>query len=175
MRKKSVLPGFQVRIFVKDMKILLLVVGKTSTGFVRVGMEEYAGRINRFMPFEIKVIPDIKTTRKLTENAQKEAEGIQILAQIQPTDHVVLLDEHGKEMTSREFSSFIEQKAQTVQKNMIFVVGGPYGFSQAVYERANSLLSLSRMTFPHELVRLFFTEQIYRAITISRNMPYHHD
>ena len=127
------------------MKIILMVVGKTSTKFVREGVEEYAGRINRFMPFEIKVIPDIKTTRKLTELAQKEAEGTQILAHVQPTDH------------------------------MVFVVGGPYGFSQEVYTRANSLLSLSKMTFPHELVRLFFTEQIYRAITISRNMPYHHD
>ncbi len=157
------------------MKIILMVVGKTSTKFVREGVEEYAGRINRFMPFEIKVIPDIKTTRKLTELAQKEAEGTQILAHVQPTDHMVLLDERGKEMTSREFSTFIEQKSQTVPKNMIFVVGGPYGFSQEVYTRANSLLSLSKMTFPHELVRLFFTEQIYRAITISRNMPYHHD
>ncbi len=152
-----------------------MVVGKTTMEFIKDGVAEYSGRINRFIPFEIKVIPDIRTTRKLTENAQKEAEGIQILAQIQPTDHVVLLDEHGKEMTSREFSSFIEQKAQTVPKNMIFVVGGPYGFSQEVYARANSLLSLSKMTFPHELVRLFFTEQIYRAMTISRNMPYHHD
>ena len=157
------------------MKIILMVVGKTSTKFVREGVEEYAGRINRFMPFEIKVIPDIKTTRKLTELAQKEAEGTQILAHVQPTDHMVLLDERGKEMTSREFSTFIEQKSQTVPKNMSFVVGGPYGFSQEVYTRANSLLSLSKMTFPHELVRLFFTEQIYRAITISRNMPYHHD
>lgn len=157
------------------MKIILMVVGKTSTKFVREGVEEYAGRINRFMPFEIKVIPDIKTTRKQTELAQKEAEGTQILAHVQPTDHMVLLDERGKEMTSREFSTFIEQKSQTVPKNMIFVVGGPYGFSQEVYTRANSLLSLSKMTFPHELVRLFFTEQIYRAITISRNMPYHHD
>ena len=157
------------------MKIILMVVGKTSTKFVREGVEEYAGRINRFMPFEIKVIPDIKTTRKLTELAQKEAEGTQILAHVQPTDHMVLLDERGKEMTSREFSTFIEQKSQTVPKNMIFVVGGPYGFSQEVYTRANSLLSLSKMTFPHELVRLFFTVQIYRAITISRNMPYHHD
>lgn len=157
------------------MKIILMVVGKTSTKFVRDGVAEYAGRINRFIPFEIKVIPDIKTTRKLTEQAQKEAEGSQILAHFQPTDHVVLLDERGKELTSREFSTFIEQKSQTVPKNLIFVVGGPYGFSPEVYNRANGLLSLSKMTFPHELVRLFFTEQIYRAITISRNMPYHHD
>lgn len=152
-----------------------MVVGKTSVGFVRDGVAEYAGRINRFIPFEIKVIPDIKTTRKLTEQAQKESEGSQILAHFQPTDHVVLLDERGKELTSREFSTFIEQKSQTVPKNLIFVVGGPYGFSPEVYNRANGLLSLSKMTFPHELVRLFFTEQIYRAITISRNMPYHHD
>jgi 23S rRNA (pseudouridine1915-N3)-methyltransferase len=117
----------------------------------------------------------VKTTKKTTPQAQKEAEGAMILSQIQGGDHVVLLDERGKEFTSRQFSKFIEQKANTVQKNLIFVVGGPYGFSQEVYNRANSLLSLSKMTFPHELIRLFFTEQIYRALTISHNMPYHHD
>lgn len=157
------------------MKIVLLVVGKTTTGFIKDGVEEYAGRINRFMPFEIRVIPDIKTTRKISEQAQKDAEGKLILAQLQPADHVVLLDERGKEMTSREFSGFIEKKAQIVQKNLVFIVGGPYGFSPEVYAKANSMLSLSKMTFPHEMIRLFFTEQIYRAMTISRNMPYHHD
>lgn len=157
------------------MKIVLCVVGKTSTGYIRVGVDEYVGRIRRFIPFDIRVIPDIKTTKKLTEQAQKDAEGEQILAQLSASDYVVLLDERGKELTSRGFSEFIEKKAQTVQKNLVFVIGGPYGFSKAVYNRADMQLSLSKMTFPHELIRIFITEQIYRALTIARNMPYHHD
>lgn len=157
------------------MKIVLCVVGKTSTDYIRVGVDEYAGRIRRFIPFDIRVIPDIKTTKKLTEQAQKDAEGEQILAQLSASDYVVLLDERGKELTSRGFSEFIEKKAQTVQKNLVFVIGGPYGFSKAVYNRADMQLSLSKMTFPHELIRIFITEQIYRALTIARNMPYHHD
>lgn len=157
------------------MKIVLCVVGKTSTGYIRVGVDEYAGRIRRFIPFDIRVIPDIKTSKKLTEQAQKDAEGEQILAQLSASDYVVLLDERGKELTSRGFSEFIEKKAHTVQKNLVFVIGGPYGFSKAVYNRADMQLSLSNMTFPHELIRIFITEQIYRALTIARNMPYHHD
>lgn len=157
------------------MKICLLVVGKTTTEFLRQGIDEYASRVSRFIPFEIKVIPDVKTSRKLTPQLQKEAEGEQILAQIQGGDHVVLLDERGSEYTSREFSDFLQQKTLSVPKTIFFVVGGPYGFSPAVYARADSKLSLSRMTFPHEMVRLFFVEQIYRALTIARNMPYHHD
>lgn len=157
------------------MKICLLVVGKTTTDFLREGIDEYASRVSRFTPFEIRVIPDVKTSRKLTPQLQKEAEGELILAQIQGGDHVVLLDERGREFTSREFSDFLEQKTLSVPKTLFFVVGGPYGFSPAVYARADSKLSLSRMTFPHEMVRLFFVEQIYRALTIARNMPYHHD
>ena len=157
------------------MKIVLCVVGKTTTGYVKEGVEEYASRVRRFLPFDLKIIPDIRTTKKITIQAQKEAEGVQILSQVASSDYVVLLDERGREFTSRGFSEFIEHKAQTLQKNIIFVVGGPYGFSEAVYTRADMLLSLSKMTFPHELIRLFFTEQIYRALTISRNRPYHHD
>lgn len=157
------------------MKICLMVVGKTTTEYIKKGTDEYAGRIGRFMPYEIKVIPDVKTSKKMTPQAQKEAEGECILSQLQPTDHVVLLDERGKEYTSRQFAEFIEQKSITFPKNLVFIVGGPYGFSQKVYDRANSMLSLSKMTFPHELIRLFFTEQIYRAMTIINNLPYHHD
>lgn len=157
------------------MKICLMVVGKTTTEYIKKGTDEYAGRIGRFMPYEIKVIPDVKTSKKMTPQAQKESEGECILLQLQPTDHVVLLDERGKEYTSRQFAEFIEQKSITVPKNLVFIVGGPYGFSQKVYDRANSMLSLSKMTFPHELIRLFFTEQIYRAMTIINNLPYHHD
>lgn len=157
------------------MKLVLCAVGKTSTGYIREGVEEYVKRINRFFPFEMRIVPDVKTSKKLTIQAQKNAEGESILAQLSPSDHVVLLDERGREMTSREFSEFIEQKAVTVQKNLVFIIGGPYGFSQAVYERGDMLMSLSKMTFPHELIRLFITEQIYRALTIRHNLPYHHD
>jgi len=157
------------------MKIILMVIGKTSQSYLQTGIDEYKTRVNRFIPFEIKTLPDVKTSKKMTVTSQKEAEGELILAQLQPADHVVLLDERGQEFTSRQFADFIENKAITVQKNLVFVIGGPYGFSQAVYNRANSLLSLSKMTFPHELIRLFFTEQIYRAMTIAHNLPYHHD
>lgn len=152
-----------------------MVVGKTTTANLRSGIEEYAKRVNRYIPFDIVELPDIKTSRKLSEAKQKETEGEMMLSRIQPSDYVVLLDEHGKEMTSREFSQNLEKKAQTVPKQLYFIVGGPYGFSQEVYARANEKLSLSKMTFPHEMVRLFFVEQLYRAMTIQRNEPYHHD
>lgn len=152
-----------------------MVVGKTTTANLRSGIEEYAKRVNRYIPFDIVELPDIKTSRKLTEAKQKETEGEMMLSRIQPSDYVVLLDEHGKEMTSREFSQNLEKKAQTVAKQLYFIVGGPYGFSPEVYSRANEKLSLSKMTFPHEMVRLFFVEQLYRAMTIQRNEPYHHD
>lgn len=152
-----------------------MVVGKTTSANLRSGIEEYAKRVNRYIPFEIVELPDIKTSRKLTETKQKEMEGEMMLTRIQPSDYVVLLDEHGKEMTSREFSQNLERKAQTVAKQLFFIVGGPYGFSPEVYARANEKFSLSKMTFPHEMVRLFFVEQLYRAMTIQRNEPYHHD
>lgn len=152
-----------------------MVVGKTGSANLRSGIEEYTRRINRYIPFDIVELPDVKTSRKLTEQAQKHAEGEMMLQRIQGGDFVVLLDERGREMTSREFATDLERKAQTVAKQLWFIVGGPYGFSPAVYSRANEKLSLSKMTFPHEMVRLFFTEQLYRAYTIQRNEPYHHD
>jgi 23S rRNA (pseudouridine1915-N3)-methyltransferase len=157
------------------MKITLMVVGRTTSANLRTGIEEYTKRINRYIPFDIVELPDVKTSRKLTEEKQKEAEGEMMLSRIQSADYVVLLDERGKEMTSREFSQTLERKAQTVAKQLYFIVGGPYGFSPAVYARANEKMSLSKMTFPHEMVRLFFTEQLYRAYTIQRTEPYHHD
>lgn len=157
------------------MKIILLVVGKTTSANLREGIEEYARRVNRYFPFEIVELPDVKTSRKLTEEKQKEAEGALMLARFQPGDHVVLLDERGKELTSRQFAAELERKSVTLPRQLFFVVGGPYGFSPAVYDRANEKLSLSKMTFPHEMVRLFFAEQLYRACTILRNEPYHHD
>lgn len=157
------------------MKITLMVIGRTTTPALRSGIEEYARRISRFYPFEIVELPDVKTSRKLTEALQKVAEGEMMLSRIQPADHLVLLDERGREMTSREFATDLGNKAVTLPRQLIFAVGGPYGFSPAVYARANEKLSLSKMTFPHEMVRLFFTEQLYRACTILRNLPYHHD
>ncbi|MDE6802516.1 MAG: 23S rRNA (pseudouridine(1915)-N(3))-methyltransferase RlmH [Muribaculaceae bacterium] len=157
------------------MKIQLLVIGKTSADYISKGTDLYLNRLSHYIPTEIKVLPDIKNTRKLTEEQQKTAEGEQFLNALQGGDYVVLLDERGKEFTSREFSTFIQQKMNTVSRNLVFIIGGPYGFSKAVYDRADSLLSLSRMTFSHEMVRLFFIEQIYRAMTILRGEPYHHD
>lgn len=157
------------------MKIVLVVVGKTSTPYIASAVEEYAKRINRYVPFEIVTIPDLKASRGLTEEAQKQKEGAAILAALQPGDHVVLLDEHGRELTSRMFSTEIDRLMVRGLKRTVYVVGGPYGFASEVYDRADSKLSLSRMTFTHEMVRLFFTEQVYRAMTILRGEPYHHN
>lgn len=152
-----------------------MVVGKTTTPYIAEGIDEYTRRVERFVPFNIHVIPDLKNAGKLSTLKQKEMEGAKILESLTPGDCVILLDEHGKELTSRELSAFIERKSVEVSGRLVFVVGGPYGFSDEVYQRANGKLSLSRLTFPHELVRLFFVEQLYRAYTIARSMPYHHD
>ena len=157
------------------MEIELLTVGKTSIRFVEEGIAEYTRRLKHYIPFSIKALPDIKNTSKLSEAKQKDAEGEKILATLTTADYVVLLDEHGKEYTSVEFSSFIEKQRIAGRRKVVFVVGGPYGFSQEVYNRADSLLSLSKMTFNHEMVRLFFVEQIYRGMTILRGEPYHHE
>ena len=157
------------------MKMTIIAIGKTGAKYLQDGIEIYTKRISYYVPFEFKVLPDIKTTKSLTIDKQKELEGKQYLSFIQPGDVVVLLDEKGKEMTSREFSVYLDKKMVTVAKNLIFVIGGPYGFSQEMYNRANEKLSLSKMTFSHEMIRLFFVEQIYRAMTILKGEPYHHD
>ena len=157
------------------MKIVVIAVGKTSTDYISRGVDEFLKRANRYLGVELTVIPDIKASKALTEEAQKQQEGRNILASLQPGDIVPLLDERGKELTSREFSGMIERRMVQGTKRLVFVIGGPYGFSKEVYERADSKLSLSRMTFTHEMVRLFFVEQIYRAMTIMRGEPYHHD
>lgn len=161
--------------YILKMKITLLAIGKTGAKYLQEGVEIYTKRIGYYVPFDFKVLPDIKTTKSLTTEKQKELEGQQFLSAMQPGDIVVLLDERGKEMTSREFSAYIDRKMVTVSKNLIFVIGGPYGFSKEVYNRANEKLSLSKMTFSHEMIRLFFVEQIYRAMTILKGEPYHHD
>lgn len=157
------------------MKITLLAIGKTGTSYLREGIEGYVRRIGHYVPFEFKILPDIKNTRSLTEERQKAMEGEAFMSVMQPGDYVVLLDERGKEMTSRGFSEYIAAKMHVVSRQLIFVIGGPYGFSPEMYARADDKLSLSRMTFSHEMVRLFFVEQIYRAMTIMRGEPYHHD
>ncbi len=155
------------------MKITLLVVGKTSTGYLTQGIEEYVKRVQRYVPFDIRVIPDVK--RNQGPQRQKELEGEAMLSTITGADYVTLLDERGTHLTSREFAQDIDKKMVQLPSRWILVIGGPYGFSQAMYDRANSKLSLSKMTFPHEMVRLFVVEQLYRAMTILHGEPYHHD
>lgn len=157
------------------MKITLAVVGKMANGYLTDGINEYTKRLSFYVPFNIQYINDAKNTKKLTESQQKTQEGQNILATLDSSDYVVLLDEHGKEFSSVEFSKYIERKMVTVAKRLVFVVGGPYGFSEDVYHRANEKISLSKMTFSHEMIRLIFTEQLYRAMTILKGEPYHHE
>ncbi|MDE6276551.1 MAG: 23S rRNA (pseudouridine(1915)-N(3))-methyltransferase RlmH [Muribaculaceae bacterium] len=157
------------------MKIILLCVGRTRRKDIAEAIETYASRIPHYIPFRIECIPDIKTTQAMTQESQKTLEGEKILAQLQTGDFLMLLDERGKEYTSREFASWLEKKNIELPGRLVLAIGGPYGFSKDVYARAGAMLSLSRMTFPHELVRLFIVEQLYRAMTILRGEPYHHD
>lgn len=157
------------------MEIVLLTVGKTNMSFVSNGIDEYCSRLKRYIPYKIVCLPDIKNSRKLTFEQQKEAEGKALLEALLQSDFVILLDERGKQYKSLEFADMLQQKMASGLKRLVFVIGGPYGFSKSVYDRGNSLLSLSKMTFNHEMVRLFFTEQVYRAMTILRGEPYHHE
>jgi len=157
------------------LKILLILIGKTNQNFVQQGLDEFCKRLKFYFPFELEIIPDIKNTKNLSAEQQKTKEGELILQSFQSGDFVVLLDERGKQFTSVNFAEFIGKKAFTNVKRLVFVVGGAYGFSPAVYEAAHELIALSKMTFPHQLVRLIFIEQLYRAMTILRNEPYHHD
>lgn len=156
------------------MKSILIVVGKTTDKNFIASIADYCSRIHHYMPFELLVIPELKNTKNLSKNQQKEREGDLIFKSLQPTDTVVLLDEHGIEWDSMAFASWL-QKKQQLTRRLVFVVGGPYGFSPAVYNRAQEKLSLSKMTFSHQMVRLIFTEQLYRACTIIKGEPYHHE
>lgn len=156
------------------MKITLLVVGKTTDSHIEALIQEYQKRLTHYLPFTLQVIPELKNTKALTSEQQKQAEGELILRTIAPATDLILLDEHGKEYRSIEFADYI-QKRMSSGRDVVFVVGGPYGFSEAVYQRANGKISLSKMTFSHQMVRLFFVEQIYRAMTILRGEPYHHE
>ncbi len=156
------------------MKTELILVGKTVNKHIDACISDYADRIGHYMPFGITVIPELKNTKALSEQQQKVSEGELILKNIQPSDVVVLLDEHGKEFRSIEMATWLEKKQQTARR-LVFVIGGPYGFSDDVYKRANEKLSLSKMTFSHQMVRMIFTEQLYRACTIIKGEPYHHE
>ncbi|WP_075591216.1 23S rRNA (pseudouridine(1915)-N(3))-methyltransferase RlmH [Labilibacter marinus] len=157
------------------MKVILVLIGKTDEAYLDTGIGKYIDRLKHYIPFEMRVIPDLKNTKKLSEEQQKNKEGELIMQQFQPGDEVILLDEGGKLLSSREFSVFMEQKMLRGIKRLVFVIGGPYGFSKDVYQKAVGKLSLSKMTFSHQMVRLIFTEQLYRAMTILKNQPYHHD
>lgn len=157
------------------MKITLLVIGKTDAAYLREGVEIYVKRLKHYIPFEIEVIPDIKKGKSLTVDLQKQKEGELILARSGPGKELHLFDEGGKTYSSKSFAHFLEQRMLSGVKELVFVIGGPYGFSEEVYQKANSKISLSRLTFSHQMVRLLCVEQIYRAFTILKGEPYHHD
>lgn len=156
------------------MKVTLLWVGKTTDKALEGLINDYRERIGHYVPFEIVVIPELKNTKSLTSEQQKQMEGEQILQKVNSSTHVILLDEHGEEMRSMEFAAYM-QKKMSANRELMFVIGGPYGFSEAVYQRANGKISLSKMTFSHQMIRLLFTEQMYRALTILRGEKYHHE
>lgn len=156
------------------MKIKLLAIGKTDDKNLQVLIEKYQNRLKHYINFTLEVIPDIKNVKNLSENQQKEKEGELILKKLQSTDQLILLDENGKAFSSVIFSEFLQKKMNSGIKQLVFVIGGPYGFSETVYKKAQGKVSLSKMTFSHQMVRLFVVEQIYRGFTILKNEPYHH-
>lgn len=157
------------------MKSVLIVVGKTTDKHFEAGINTYVSRINHYMPFGIIVVPELKATAHLTENEQKEREAELIRKALAPGDYIVLLDEHGKERRSVEFAQWMQKKMTTGPKRLVFIVGGPYGFAPSIHQMANEEISLSLMTLSHQMIRLLFCEQIYRAMTILRGEPYHHE
>jgi 23S rRNA (pseudouridine1915-N3)-methyltransferase len=157
------------------MKITFITVGKTEDAYLKEGIEKYVKRLKHYTRLTIVEMDELKNTKALTREQQKAKEAELILKKILPLDHVILLDENGMELSSTQFAAHIDKKAMGSVSNMVFVVGGPYGFDQSVYERANDKLSLSAMTFSHQMVRLFFVEQLYRAFTILKGEPYHHE
>ena len=157
------------------MKIKLLTIGKTDSKSLQLLIDEYCKRLGFYISFSMDMIPDIKNSKNLTNKQQKIAEGKELLKRIKKSDAVILLDENGKLYNSVQFSAFLQKKMNSGLKKIIFIIGGPYGFSDEIYERCDGKVSLSPMTFSHQMVRLFFTEQLYRSFTILRNEPYHHD
>lgn len=156
------------------MNIKLIAVGKTDNSALQQLIADYEKRLSHYVNFQMQIILDIKNSKSLSEEQQKAKEGELILKNIENSHHLILLDERGKEYTSVGFSEFLQKQMNTGTKQLVFVIGGPYGFSEEVYQRANGKLSLSKLTFSHQMIRLFFVEQIYRAFTILKNEPYHH-
>ena len=156
------------------MKICLMVIGKTDEPYLQKGIDLFLKRIPHYVPFELKIIPDLKNSKNLSEDQQKEKEGELIIQQLTGFDELILLDEQGTEVSSVAFARFLEKKMLSGIKRLVFVIGGPYGFSESVYSKAAGKISLSKMTFSHQMVRLIFTEQLYRAMTILKGEPYHH-
>jgi 23S rRNA (pseudouridine1915-N3)-methyltransferase len=157
------------------MKIKLLVIGKTDDKNLEQLIEKYQQRLNHYINFEIEIIPDIKNVKNLSQLQQKEKEGELILSKLKNTDQLVLLDEKGKEFRSLDFANFLQKKMNSGIKQLVLVVGGPYGFSESVYKKTVGKVSLSKMTFSHQMIRLFIVEQLYRGFTILKNEPYHHE
>ena len=157
------------------MKITLLTVGKTDKDWVKQGMDIYVSRLKHYIPFSITEIPELKNVSALSREQIKAKEGELILKNVKPADNLVLLDERGKEYSSVEFAKVLQDKINYEGKDIVFVIGGAYGFSEDVYRRAKSRMSLSRMTFSHQMVRAIFAEQLYRAFTIIKGEPYHHE
>ena len=156
------------------MNIKLIAIGKTDNKNLQTLIEDYEKRLSHYIKFEFEIIPDLKKVKHLSEEQQKEKEGELILAKTQNSDLLILLDENGKQMDSVAFSNYLQKHMNSGIKTLIFVIGGPYGFSEEIYKRANGKLGLSKMTFSHQMVRLFFIEQLYRGFTILKNEPYHH-
>lgn len=157
------------------MKITLLTVGKTDRDWVRQGLDIYVSRLKHYIPFTLTEIPELKNVSALSKDQIKVKEGELILKNVRATDDLILLDEHGKEYSSTQLAKILQDKISYECKDIVFVIGGAYGFSEAVYARANSKLSLSKMTFSHQMVRTIFAEQLYRAFTIMKGEPYHHE
>ena len=156
------------------MNIVLLTVGKTEESYWKEALAEYQRRLQHYVPFELQALPEVTNTKNLTMSQQKTQEGVLIRKAMQAGDWFVLLDEQGKEYTSMQFAAYLEKKIQIVSRRLVFVIGGPYGFSDEVYQMASERLSLSKMTFSHQMIRPIFVEQLYRAMTILRGEPYHH-
>lgn len=157
------------------MKVVILAVGKTSAPWIAEGIDTYMKRTGRYLSAALEIIPDVKNAASLTEDLRKRKEGEAILASLQPSDHVLLLDERGKELTSMQLAETLENLGSRGIKRLVWVIGGPYGFSQEVYARASGLVALSRLTFTHDMARLIIAEQLYRAVSIINSLPYHHE
>lgn len=157
------------------MRLLLLVIGKTTDRHVQALIDDYSSRLNHYLPFQLEVIPELRNTRALSPEQQKALEAELIRKQLQAGDHLVLLDEHGAERRSVDFATWMGKRLAAGARRIVFVVGGPYGFDRSIHQLASEEVSLSQMTFSHQLIRVLFVEQLYRACTILRSEPYHHE